>query len=113
MRIQEAAIGMGYDLTRFQGDVDEELICPICSGVLEEPLQVSVNLKLAPISFHSIGDYQQWRIFAKKKSLNDASIRGFDGLQLNQYQPVRRKIDGDNSIYAVIAIIIEGVCGGC
>lgn len=31
---------MGFDLTRFQGDVDEELICPICSGVLEEPLQV-------------------------------------------------------------------------
>ncbi|XP_005097536.1 E3 ubiquitin-protein ligase NRDP1 [Aplysia californica] len=30
---------MGYDLTRFEGDVDEELICPICSGVLEEPLQ--------------------------------------------------------------------------
>lgn len=24
---------------RFEGDVDEELICPICSGVLEEPLQ--------------------------------------------------------------------------
>ena len=32
---------MGFDVTRFQGDVDEELICPICSGVLEEPLQVS------------------------------------------------------------------------
>ena len=31
---------MGYDLHRFQGDVDEELTCPICSGVLEEPLQV-------------------------------------------------------------------------
>lgn len=31
---------MGYDLCRFQGDVDEELICPVCSGVLEEPLQV-------------------------------------------------------------------------
>ena len=31
---------MGYDINRFQGDVDEELICPICSGVLEEPLQV-------------------------------------------------------------------------
>ncbi|KAH8018800.1 hypothetical protein HPB51_012190 [Rhipicephalus microplus] len=30
---------MGYDLCRFQGDVDEELICPVCSGVLEEPLQ--------------------------------------------------------------------------
>ncbi len=33
---------MGYDITRFQGDVDEELICPICSGVLEEPLQVTL-----------------------------------------------------------------------
>lgn len=30
---------MGYDVIRFQGDVDEELVCPICSGVLEEPLQ--------------------------------------------------------------------------
>ena len=31
---------MGYELNRFEGDVDEELVCPICSGVLEEPLQV-------------------------------------------------------------------------
>lgn len=31
---------MGYDVVRFRGEVDEELICPICSGVLEEPLQV-------------------------------------------------------------------------
>ncbi|XP_059167222.1 E3 ubiquitin-protein ligase NRDP1-like [Physella acuta] len=30
---------MGYELGRFEGDVDEELICPICSCVLEEPLQ--------------------------------------------------------------------------
>jgi len=30
---------MGYDVNRFQGDVDEELLCPICSGVLEDPLQ--------------------------------------------------------------------------
>lgn len=35
---------MGFDLTRFQGEVDEELICPICSGVLEEPLQVKSSL---------------------------------------------------------------------
>ena len=33
---------MGIDLNRFQGDVDEELLCPICSGVLENPLQVSI-----------------------------------------------------------------------
>ena len=26
---------MGYETTRFQGEVDEELICPICSAVLE------------------------------------------------------------------------------
>jgi hypothetical protein len=32
---------MGFDLNRFEGDVDEELICPICSQVLEEPVQVS------------------------------------------------------------------------
>jgi hypothetical protein len=41
---------MGYEVHRFEGDVDEELICPICSGVLEEPLQVKnclFNNKLA------------------------------------------------------------------
>lgn len=30
---------MGYEVTRFQGSVDEELVCPICSAVLEDPLQ--------------------------------------------------------------------------
>ena len=30
---------MGYDVNRFQGDVDEELMCSICGGVLEEPVQ--------------------------------------------------------------------------
>lgn len=33
---------MGFDLERFQGDVDEELVCPICSAVLEDPVQVLV-----------------------------------------------------------------------
>ena len=32
---------MGYEITRFEGEVDEELLCPICSGVLEDPVQVS------------------------------------------------------------------------
>jgi len=32
---------MGYDLNRFEGNVDDELICPICSFVLEEPVQVT------------------------------------------------------------------------
>ncbi|BFZ22120.1 hypothetical protein BsWGS_25159 [Bradybaena similaris] len=30
---------MGFELDRFEEDVDEELICPICSSVLEDPLQ--------------------------------------------------------------------------
>ncbi|GLV45679.1 early girl [Carabus blaptoides fortunei] len=33
---------MGFELNRFQGEVDEELVCTICSGVLEEPLQAPV-----------------------------------------------------------------------
>lgn len=32
---------MGFEIGRFEGEVDEELICPICSGVLEEPLQAT------------------------------------------------------------------------
>ena len=28
---------MCYDVVRFEGSVDEELICPICSAVLEDP----------------------------------------------------------------------------
>jgi len=31
---------MGYEIARFEGEVDEELLCPICSGVLEDPVQV-------------------------------------------------------------------------
>lgn len=30
---------MGYDINRFEGDVDEELLCSICSGILENPVQ--------------------------------------------------------------------------
>ena len=37
---------MGYDVTRFQGEVDEDLLCPICSMVLEEPVQVNGLLYL-------------------------------------------------------------------
>lgn len=31
---------MGFEIQRFLGEVDEELLCPICSSVLEEPVQV-------------------------------------------------------------------------
>ena len=29
---------MGLDVGRVHGDVDEELLCPICSGVLQDPV---------------------------------------------------------------------------
>ena len=34
---------MGFDVNRFQGPVDEELVCPICSMVLQDPVQVIIN----------------------------------------------------------------------
>ena len=38
---------MGLDVVRFRGGaVDEELICPICTGVLEAPLQAPVSKTL-------------------------------------------------------------------
>lgn len=39
---------MGFDVSRFQGDVDEELVCPICSGVLEDPVQVGLSRVFDP-----------------------------------------------------------------
>ncbi|GBM70188.1 E3 ubiquitin-protein ligase NRDP1 [Araneus ventricosus] len=33
---------MGFDINRFKAEVDEEFICPICSGVLEEPVQAPI-----------------------------------------------------------------------
>lgn len=34
---------MGFDIVRFVGEVDEELLCPICTGVLQDPVQVKTN----------------------------------------------------------------------
>lgn len=36
---------MGYDINRFEGQVDEELICPICSFILEDPVQVLLEFE--------------------------------------------------------------------
>ena len=35
--LEEKPSRMGYDVSRFEGSVDEELICTICSAVLEDP----------------------------------------------------------------------------
>jgi E3 ubiquitin-protein ligase NRDP1 len=34
---------MGFDTNRFEGEVDEELVCPICSFILEDPVQVNLR----------------------------------------------------------------------
>jgi len=49
---------MGYDIARFDGEIDEELLCPICSGVLEDPVQVSmmhIDWQTSIIAYTSIG----------------------------------------------------------
>lgn len=56
---------MGFDLVRFQGDVDEELVCPICSGVLEDPVQVC--MRLAPV----VGDLQK----ISENPMNEATFK--------------------------------------
>jgi hypothetical protein len=48
---------MGYDLNRFKGDVDEELICSICSGVLENPVQVCLHLNLSNVIGHQSASF--------------------------------------------------------
>jgi hypothetical protein len=50
---------MGYDVNRFEGAVDEELVCPICSSILEDPVQVNQNLSL--IFLVSLYEYHFYR----------------------------------------------------
>ena len=51
---------MGYEIGRFEGDVDEELICPICSGVMEEPLQV---------------EFKAWRVVTSAARLAGSGLK--------------------------------------
>jgi hypothetical protein len=50
---------MGYDVVRFQGEVDEDLLCPICSGVLEEPVQAHFALPRLEAEGAALGAEQQ------------------------------------------------------
>lgn len=58
---------MGFDINRFVGEVDEELLCPICTGVLQDPVQVKyiyLPLLNIPINnfkcFMSLSCYMKW-----------------------------------------------------
>jgi hypothetical protein len=54
---------MGFEVNRFQGEVDEELVCPICSGVLEDPLQVSKMEGILQNSNFCCSVVRTWRVF--------------------------------------------------
>lgn len=45
---------MGFDIVRFVGEVDEELLCPICTGVLQDPVQVDANFSFSVILYDYI-----------------------------------------------------------
>ncbi|RMB90374.1 hypothetical protein DUI87_33260 [Hirundo rustica rustica] len=65
---------MGYDVARFQGDVDEDLICPICSGVLEEPCSLDLLIRpFLPESPIPMSDPMSYR---SELSLTDHSHLG-------------------------------------
>ncbi len=58
---------MGYDINRFEKNVDEELICPICSFILEDPVQVCLfelnEVKVVSSNFNS-GTFKLIPIFS-------------------------------------------------
>ncbi|KAL5005635.1 hypothetical protein ScPMuIL_016793 [Solemya velum] len=94
---------MGYEVHRFQGDVDEELICPICSGVLEEPLQ-------APLCEHAFCSscIQEWLTRQPTCPVDRNAITP------NQLKPVPRilrnllsrlYISCDNATYGCSAVV--------
>ena len=54
---------MGYDVTRFaESSVDEELLCPICSGVLENPRQVEFKKFLLLNAYQVRKTLRDWYI---------------------------------------------------
>lgn len=64
---------MGFELDRFQGDVDEELVCPICSGVLEDPLQV----QLFSVNNDFLIEFFFRHLFVNTRFVNHALQNGF------------------------------------
>ncbi|KAK3083181.1 hypothetical protein FSP39_015890 [Pinctada imbricata] len=90
---------MGYETNRFQGDVDEELICPICSGVLEEPLQ-------APQCEHAFCSdcIQEWLTRQPTCPVDRSTITP------NQLKPVPRIL---RNLLSRLQIACENAANGC
>jgi hypothetical protein len=57
--IEKQGLGMGIDVARIFGDVDGDLLCPICSFVIEDPIQVCrlciINWILTQYRLHRYG----------------------------------------------------------
>ncbi|RWS11613.1 E3 ubiquitin protein ligase NRDP1-like protein [Dinothrombium tinctorium] len=94
---------MGYDLMRFRGEVDEELICAICSGVLQEPLQ-------APGCEHSFCGFciKQWLLRqlncpVDRQPLTSAQLKAVPRILRNLLS--RLNIECDNAVFGCTAVV--------
>ncbi|XP_055986220.1 E3 ubiquitin-protein ligase NRDP1-like [Sorex fumeus] len=94
---------MGYDVTRFIGEVDEDLICPVCSGVLEDPVQV------IPCE-HSFCKTCITHWFSQQHTCPaDGTVLTFTQLcpvpRIMQKMLLKLKISCDNSVFGCRAVI--------
>ncbi|XP_067008703.1 E3 ubiquitin-protein ligase NRDP1 isoform X2 [Anabrus simplex] len=94
---------MGFEVTRFQGEVDEELVCPICSGVLEDPLQ-------APVCEHAFcrACIQEWlsrqpTCPVDRQAITSAQLRPVPRILRNLL--ARLCISCDNAVYGCSSIM--------
>jgi len=94
---------MGIEINRFQGEVDEELLCPICSGVLENPLQ-------APNCEHAFcsGCIHEWlsrqpTCPVDRQNITPPQLRPVPRILRNLLY--RLQLTCDNSVYGCTAIL--------
>ena len=94
---------MGYDLGRFQGDVDEELMCSICGGVLEDPLQApSCEHAFCASCIHEWLNHQQ-NCPIDRRSLTPLQLKQVPRIQKNLLSKLL--ISCDNTNFGCEAVI--------
>lgn len=101
---------MGYDLTRFEaGSVDEELICPICSAVFQDPVQASpcehAFCKLCIQQWITQQQQQNCPVcpVCRGNSLSDSNLRSVPRILRNLL--ARLNIQCDNKPYGCNAVL--------
>lgn len=84
---------MGFEVNRFQGEVDEELVCPICSGVLEDPLQVRKMEGILQNRKFCCGVVEMWYVFILRFDGSNWWIIAPSYLKLDMYVVHKRTTD--------------------